>query len=80
MATEMTSPPSGGPAGLPRLLAGLESAGPTMTLAENVAAHGAMPQHSGPELISVVAPGISLRHSGPGARIATYSSPIPPSC
>ena len=54
MATEMTSPPSGGPAGLPRLLAGLESAGPTMTLAENVAAHGPMPEHSGPELISVV--------------------------
>jgi NADH:ubiquinone oxidoreductase subunit F (NADH-binding) len=54
MATEMTSRASGGPAGLPRLLAGLDSAGPTMTLAENVAVHGPMPEHSGPELISVV--------------------------
>ncbi len=43
-----------GPAGLPRLLAGLETSGPTMTLAEHRAAHGPMPRISGSQLIGLV--------------------------
>ncbi len=46
---------SGGPAGLPRLLAGLGPSGTTMTLAEHRAEHGPLPSVSGPELIEAVA-------------------------
>lgn len=42
-----------GPAGLPRLLAGLGAAGP-MTLAEHESIHGPMPRISGPQLIQVM--------------------------
>ncbi len=42
----------GGPAGLPRLLAGLGTAG-TMTLADHETIHGPLPTISGPELIQV---------------------------
>jgi NADH:ubiquinone oxidoreductase subunit F (NADH-binding) len=43
-----------GPAGLPRLLAGLGPAGATMTRAEHDAAHGPLPEISGQELIELV--------------------------
>ncbi len=47
-----------GPPALPRLLAGLDPAGETMTLAEHEAVHGPMPSLAGPALIDV------LEHSG----------------
>ena len=43
-----------GPPGLPRLLAGLDTAGTTMTLAEHQAVHGPMPSISSAKLIEVV--------------------------
>ncbi len=46
---------SPGPAGLPRLLAGLGPSGTTMTLAEHRAEHGPQPDVSGADLIEAVA-------------------------
>ena len=46
---------SRGPSGLPRLLAGLDPSGSTMTLAEHRAEHGPLPEIAGPELIDAVA-------------------------
>jgi NADH:ubiquinone oxidoreductase subunit F (NADH-binding) len=43
-----------GPPGLPRLLAGLDPKGATMTLAEHEAVHGPMPRLSSSDLISAV--------------------------
>lgn len=43
-----------GPVGLPRLLAGMDAVGETMTLAEHHAVHGPLPSISSPELIEVV--------------------------
>jgi NADH:ubiquinone oxidoreductase subunit F (NADH-binding) len=42
-----------GPAGLPRLLAGLGPAGATMTLAEHHAVHGSLPEVAGDQLIEL---------------------------
>jgi NADH:ubiquinone oxidoreductase subunit F (NADH-binding) len=44
-----------GPAALPRLLAGLDEAGSSMTLAEHVAVHGPLPETPSAELIELVA-------------------------
>jgi NADH:ubiquinone oxidoreductase subunit F (NADH-binding) len=44
-----------GPTGLPRLLAGLNRTGATMTLAEHETVHGPLPRVSSPELIEAVA-------------------------
>ncbi len=44
-----------GPAGLPRLLAGLNETGSTMTLAEHRSVHGPLPAVAGPELVEIVA-------------------------
>ena len=54
MATTALTDTGRGPAGLPRLLAGLEISGATMTLAEHRAVHGPMPSISGAKLIDVV--------------------------
>jgi NADH:ubiquinone oxidoreductase subunit F (NADH-binding) len=43
-----------GPSGLPRLLAGLDGGGETMTLAEHEAVHGSMPRVGSEELIAAV--------------------------
>ncbi len=43
-----------GPAGLPRLLAGLDGVGATMTLAEHHAVHGPLPRMRSTELIAAV--------------------------
>ena len=45
---------STGPTGLPRLLAGLDPSGATMTLAEHEAVHGPMPRVASAELIDAV--------------------------
>lgn len=46
--------PQAGPAGLPRLLAGLPSSTATMTLAEHETLHGPLPSISGRDLLEVV--------------------------
>jgi NADH:ubiquinone oxidoreductase subunit F (NADH-binding) len=46
--------PAAGPAGLPRLLAGLDPSGATMTLAEHHAEHGPLPRVSSGDLIAAV--------------------------
>jgi NADH:ubiquinone oxidoreductase subunit F (NADH-binding) len=54
MTTQAAPGMSRGPAGLPRLLAGLESAGPTMTLAEHMSVHGSLSHIPGADLIGLV--------------------------
>ncbi len=49
-----TSSPVRGPAGLPRLLAGLTEAGTTMTRADHEAVHGRFPEVGGDQLIEFV--------------------------
>ncbi len=43
-----------GPQGLPRLLAGLDSSGATMTLADHASVHGSLPRPAASELIEAV--------------------------